>query len=520
MHNNYYFLKQLTQSLRKRLIEAELVECFTQNKNELIFGFDRNGEEFYIKAHLDPSFCCLAFPDKFHRARKNSVDLFTSFHNLTVKEIKQFENERCFALTFSNGWKLLFKLHGNRSNIISFDEKGQVQKVFNSKLKKDFEIDIKTLDRPIDQSKDQFLKQDGDLKLLYPTFGKEVLGYLQKRDYDQINLEEKWQLVQSVLVELNEPSFYVVEHNYKIEFSLLKTDQSIQKHTDPIDAINNFFNTKIGTSSLRELKHAVVTQINKVLKQSKNYIAKSKNRHHKLLHGQSYSQLADIIMANLHQIPSGSPEVTLPNFYHNNELITISLKKTLSPQKNAEVYYRKSKNQSKEIANLEASIASKEKLVDTMEMHLLSLEKIDNFKALKQYIKSNDLDFNEKKEDSVTKPFNTYEVFGYKIFVGKNAKSNDKMLQKYAYKEDLWLHAKDVSGSHVLIKHQSGRNFPQNVILSAAAMAAYHSKRKTDSLCTVIVTPRKYVRKRKGDPPGAVVVDKEETIMVEPKARP
>jgi len=101
--------------------------------------------------------------------------------------------------------------------------------------------------------------------------------------------------------------------------------------------------------------------------------------------------------------------------------------------------------------------------------------------------------------------------------VGRNAEANDELTLKLAYKEDFWLHAKDVAGSHVIIKHQSGKNFPKDVIERAAQLAAYNSKRKTDSLCPVIVTPKKFVRKRKGDPAGAVVVEREQVILVEPK---
>lgn len=101
--------------------------------------------------------------------------------------------------------------------------------------------------------------------------------------------------------------------------------------------------------------------------------------------------------------------------------------------------------------------------------------------------------------------------------MGRNAEANDELTLKRAYKEDLWLHAKDVAGSHVLIKYQAGKPFPKDVIERAAQLAAYNSKRKTDSLCPVVVTQKKYVRKRKGDPAGAVVVEREQVILVEPK---
>ncbi len=101
--------------------------------------------------------------------------------------------------------------------------------------------------------------------------------------------------------------------------------------------------------------------------------------------------------------------------------------------------------------------------------------------------------------------------------VGKHAKANDELTLKVANKDDLWLHAKDVAGSHVVIRHQAGKNIPKTVLERAAQLAAWFSKRKTDSLCPVIYTPKKHVRKRKGTAPGAVVVEKEQILMVEPK---
>ncbi|WP_238531693.1 NFACT RNA binding domain-containing protein [Nitritalea halalkaliphila] len=100
--------------------------------------------------------------------------------------------------------------------------------------------------------------------------------------------------------------------------------------------------------------------------------------------------------------------------------------------------------------------------------------------------------------------------------MGKSAKANDELLRRYAWKEDLWLHAKDVSGSHVLIKARSGLNFPKDVLEYAAGLAAYYSKYKQESLAPIAYTPAKYVRKVKGSAPGAVMVDREKVVLVAP----
>jgi predicted ribosome quality control (RQC) complex YloA/Tae2 family protein len=122
-----------------------------------------------------------------------------------------------------------------------------------------------------------------------------------------------------------------------------------------------------------------------------------------------------------------------------------------------------------------------------------------------------------QQQDVVRLPYRETEFKGFIIRIGKSAADNDELTLKYSHKDDLWLHAKDVAGSHVIVKQQSGKEFSKDVIERAAQLAAFYSKRKGESLCPVAVTAKKFVRKRKGDPAGAVVVEKEKVILVEPK---
>ena len=114
-------------------------------------------------------------------------------------------------------------------------------------------------------------------------------------------------------------------------------------------------------------------------------------------------------------------------------------------------------------------------------------------------------------------PFKEFIIGGYTIYVGNNAKQNDLLTLKYAKKNDLFFHAKDVSGSHVILKQKSGTNVPEYVLEATASLAAYYSKRKTDTLCPVGYTEKKYVRKPKGSPPGLVLVEREKVLLVPPK---
>lgn len=176
----------------------------------------------------------------------------------------------------------------------------------------------------------------------------------------------------------------------------------------------------------------------------------------------------------------------------------------------AEQLYRKSKNRSKEILVLEDNVTHIEKELKVLSVLHTELSEALSFKDLKPFIKEA-----KKSKNKFEEPrFKEYLLQGYKVLVGRNSNNNDE-LTKSANKDDLWLHAKDVSGSHVIIKKKTGE-FPKFVIEYAASLAAYFSKRKTDSLCPVIYTPRKFVRKVKGAPAGSVVVEKEQVVLVQP----
>ena len=121
MHNNYYLIRQLVPALQNLLAGATLADSFSQNKDELILRFVcTNKREFHIISHLDPKFTCLTFPPVFHKAKKNTAQIFKELINKKATEIVGFENERAFIIHFEDQYSLLFKLFGNQSNVILF----------------------------------------------------------------------------------------------------------------------------------------------------------------------------------------------------------------------------------------------------------------------------------------------------------------------------------------------------------------------------------------------------------------
>ncbi len=170
MHNNHFFLRILARELRQKLTYARLKQCFSQEKDELVIGFERqNGQDFWIKCSFDSQFSTLQFPDDFRRAGRNSVDLFSDLLLHEVQDVRVFENERAIGMYFLGEQVLVLKLFGNRSNVILF-QSGEHSGQFQKRLGKDFELSLGQLDRKIDQTFEAFQQADGDWMPLYPTF--------------------------------------------------------------------------------------------------------------------------------------------------------------------------------------------------------------------------------------------------------------------------------------------------------------------------------------------------------------
>ena len=515
MHNNYFFLIKLSAILEKKLKGSVVSACFSQNKDELLIQFETTSEPFLIKASLLSTFSCLSFPENFNRARLNSADLFGELIGQRVAGVHLYNNERCFSIHFSDSFSLLFKLHGNRSNILLF--KGDVlQTIFKSNIKGDLGTTLTGLDRSIDWSYETFIQQKNDLNKVYFTFGQVVWKYLSSQDFYKHNLDEQWKQIQDVLQILDNPTYYINEIDYRLTLTLLPIGKTIRQYNDPLKAINDFFISYNHADTFAAEKSAALTVLGRALQAGKNYIEKTSDKIQSLQTDNNYKIWADLLMANIHTLKAGSEIVTLSNFYQENQPVEIRLKRTLSPQKNAEVFYTKAKKQHLEVSRLQQTLRQKIAEIEDLTYKMQQVENVTDIKSLRSMLKTSRFDNTiEKQAESL--PYHVFEYNGYKILVGKNAISNDKLTQKHSHKDDLWLHAKDVAGSHVLIKYQSGKKFPKDVIERGAELAAYFSKRKNESLCPVVFTPRKYVRKRKGDPAGSVIVEREEVIMVEPK---
>ncbi len=516
MHLTYHFLRFLAPALSDSFAGNTIVACFSQSKDELVFETEGAQGTQFIRAHLLPPQVYLSFPSEFHRAKRNSVSLFESLIGDQIRSCRVFSNERALKFELSSGKVLVFKLHGNRSNCLLYlPEAVEPEIWFRNVISEDKVLDWRTLDRNLDLSLEHFIQLEGNVSQFLPTLGPVPRAWLKQKGYLELDLNAKWDLIQELVDLLDSPLYTLVEKEGELQLSLLPETEAKATYADPIRACNELFYQALVLGSFEKEKNYLLKSYQDQLKRTEAYLKKSGEKLQELKDSPPPSQLADVIMANLHVFGETTREAELVNFY-TGETVKVSLKPNQKPQDLAASLYRKSKNRQLEIDQLEKTLAAKKAQAKSLQSLLENLQKAQDFRALKEFKKEHKEDLPSSKTE-VSSPFKVFEVEGFTIWVGKSAKDNDEMLRNYVHKDDLWLHARQVPGSHVIIRRKGMPSVPQQVVERAASLAAFYSKLKTDSLSPVIVTEAKFVRKVKGSAPGSVVVDKEKVILVAPK---
>ena len=234
-------------------------------------------------------------------------------------------------------------------------------------------------------------------------------------------------------------------------------------------------------------------------------------------------QLGDIVTANIHRITKGQTVLQAEDFYDENmPLIDIPISPILSPQQNAAKFYKdytRMKNAEKELTRqLELGRYELEYLQSVLE----ALNRAQNDRDLEEirqelrdggYLRQET--GKKKMRAKKTDPAVFTSTDGYHIYVGKNNRQNEELTFKLARKDDLWLHAQKVHGSHVIIAC-GGATPPDDTVTQAAQLAAYYAESSNGRNVPVDVTPVRQVKKTPGGKLGMVIYHTYKTVIVNP----
>lgn len=486
--------------MQKNIASEKIIlsDCYSQNKDELVLEFNIANIAFYWRISCSPEFQYIVPEKGLKRAHQNSITLFEDILQQPIQEIIVPNNDRCILFLFDNQVVLQIKMYGNRSNILLF-EAGQVIDCFRKKLSSDWESQLPDSRPSPTVIYDKQLKQEAAFLISQGKLPEEVNNYL----------------INSCL----NGSVCLVKQSGGIQFWLVKPTSvsgEIREFTDFQTGLIAFVRENY---RLRRFS-TLFTQTNSTLIGEKKWlehkIQDSENQV-QLMSDCSYELFGNLILAHLPEIQPKQKSLCVWNFEHTQE-VEISLKPELAAVANAQRYFQKNKRQRIQLEYINQQTDKYFGRLCEVDAALDELNSCTTLSLLKDYRERFQNLFREKKqvEDTEILPYRKYEYAGYTIWVGKNATANDKMTVQYARKDDLWLHARDVSGSHTIIKKKSGSQFPNFVIEYAAGLAAYFSKAKNATLVSVSFTPKKYVRKHKRHLPGQVTLDREEVILVPP----
>jgi len=234
-----------------------------------------------------------------------------------------------------------------------------------------------------------------------------------------------------------------------------------------------------------------------------------------------YKLYGELLTANMYRIGAKQSVVTVQNYYDGSDL-SIPLDPRLSPSQNAQKYFRKYTKAKTAIKEKNIQLEETNSDIDYLESVLLHLENSDVFEDIEEIRNElTDGGFLRRKKatgkasKSRFNPLCRLSTDGFRILIGRNNRENDHLTFKTASGRDIWLHTKDIPGSHVVIITE-GRQVTETTLFEAAAAAAYYSKGRMSENVPVDYTLIRHVKKPAGAKPGMVIFVNNKTLYVSP----
>lgn len=532
MLQNYFFLNRFLVELQEFLEDSRIEEIFSQEKSKLVIVVSKNGEEYYLELCVIPGNSYLNIRKNYSRAKKNTVNFFDKALGEKIVSPDIANDDRIIKLKCPHS-EIYFTIRGKFTNVFFFDADNQAH-AFKSidehtlaNIKKEFtekeflsswnQIDIFT------ENKENYLDE---IRKKYPILGSEVIKEVKARlrndssDYIPGLLAE-------VLNEIrySNPCVFIdeIEQEAHLGFENFKSFPFTEKRIFEklIEAVNFLLSKRYYLKDKHSKLKLVRNHLEREMKKVSSKIQNLQGLIERGTKEKEYNKFGQLLLANLGAIKSRMSSIILEDIISGGEKIKIDLNPSLSPHKNVDYYFDKSRSEKIAFAkNLQLFETAKKDFerLKKLENSLTEIESTKELDELMKKLKIKQPQESEAKEDLGSK-FKQYLIEGkYKLYVGKDSKSNDLLTTRFARQNDYWFHARGSSGSHVVLRVESTKeSIPKNILKKAAAIAAYHSKSKTSGTAPVAYTFKKYVVKKKGDPVGTVRLLREDVLLVKPE---
>ena len=370
-----------------------------------------------------------------------------------------------------------------------------------------------------------------------------VSGLLQDLNIDALNnidLEKIYNEIRNIVFEndTNNLNFKYIDVKGKKDYYL---STSNNENLTPFHLnffLDDFYFEKETSQEFRVYRDSVLKMILGVLDKYKKRLNNMNKKLSECDNMQKYQLYGELITANLYRIENiPTSSIVLENYYDNNKEISIELDSRYSPSVNAKRFfkkYNKLKNTLEIVTKQKDETLKELDYIESIVYELEAATTLDEVYSIFEEISENVIfaektkQLSNKKKDKLKKSnltknknvsFNPikYTIGNYQLLVGRNNKENDYLTLKYASKNDIWFHTKDIHGSHAILKLNSNDDIPnEDILIRCAEIAALHSKAKNSSNVPVDYCEVKYVKKPNGAKPGMVIYTHNHTLYVNP----
>lgn len=538
-----FFLHHIVEELRSELVNGRIQKINQPFEQELVLQIRSNRQSHRLLLSAHPVFGRIQLTQTtFENPAQPSTFIMVLrkyLQGALIESIEQVENDRIVEMTVSNKNEigdhiqatLIIEIMGKHSNILLVDKSSHkiievIKHVgFSQNSYRTLLPGSTYIAPPSTESLNPFTIKDEklfeilqtqeltakNLQSLFQGLGRDTANELER-----ILVSEKLSAFRNFFNQETKPCLT------KTSFSPVPfANQVGEPFANLSDLLDTYYKDKAERDRVKQQASELIRRVENELQKNRHKLKKQEKELLATDNAEEFRQKGELLTTFLHQVPNDQDQVILDNYY-TNQSIMIALDKALTPNQNAQRYfkrYQKLKEAVKYLtdlieetkatilylesvetvlnqAGLEEIAEIREELIQTGFIRRRQREKIQKRKKLEQYLAS----------DGKTI-----------IYVGRNNLQNEELTFKMARKEELWFHAKDIPGSHVVI---SGNLDPSDAVKTdAAELAAYFSQGRLSNLVQVDMIEVKKLNKPTGGKPGFVTYTGQKTLRVTPDSK-
>lgn len=535
-----FFLHHMVEELRRELVNGRIQKINQPFEQELVLQIRSNRQSHRLLLSAHPVFGRIQLTQTtFENPAQPSTFIMVLrkyLQGAMIESIEQVENDRIVEITVSNKNEigdhiqatLIIEIMGKHSNILLVDKSSHkilevIKHVgFSQNSYRTLLPGSTYIAPPSTESLNPFTVKDEKLFEILQTqelTAKNLQSLFQGLGRDTANelesllVSDKLSTFRNFFSQETKPC--LTESSFSpVPFS----NQVGESFASLSDLLDTYYKDKAERDRVKQQASELIRRVENELQKNRHKLKKQEKELLATDNAEEFRQKGELLTTFLHQVPNDQDQVTLDNYY-TNQPITIALDKALTPSQNAQRYFKRYQKLKEAVKYLTELIEETKATI----LYLESVETVLNQAGLEEIaeireelIQTGFIRRRQREKIQKRKKPEQYLASDGKtiIYVGRNNLQNEELTFKMARKEELWFHAKDIPGSHVVI---SGNLNPSDEVKTdAAELAAYFSKGRLSNLVQVDMIEVKKLNKPTGGKPGFVTYTGQKTLRVTP----